>query len=119
MSKYTKYKNTHSLFFTLFKKDEFFIDFDHETKSILKDYSKIKDAFRYNLESVISVLCSPITLSVTRTKLFIFDKLLSSEMIRNSPMPEDLYETKEDFEKEKTNGEKKSVSIATNFFLKH
>ncbi|MEX2485948.1 MAG: hypothetical protein WED10_15355 [Brumimicrobium sp.] len=111
MEKYSQFKLTHSHFFSHYKSEDILSDINTE--------SEIGESFKHNLGSVISTLRLPITLSVSRTKLHLFDKFHGSELILNAPMPKDLYDSIEDFKTEQTEGKKKALDNAQKSSLKN
>jgi hypothetical protein len=86
--KYKEFETVHKNFISLFKKEDFFLDFDQELKEVEPFLLEIGNAFKSNLTSVISILYFPIVLSSSRTKQYIFDRLLTQELILNAPMPD-------------------------------
>ncbi|MCJ7691742.1 MAG: hypothetical protein MUO60_20895 [Clostridiaceae bacterium] len=89
----------HNSFFTNFKVDDFFRDYD--LNKFPSDYKEILSTFEYNLKAVIAILSLPNTISVTRTKLLIFDKIMTQELILSTPLVIDDPESKEDEKKRK------------------
>lgn len=109
MEKYSQFKLTHSHFFSLYKSEDILND--------IPTKSELGKSFKHNLGSVISILRLPITLSVSRTKLHLFDKFHGSELILNAPMPKDLYDSVGEFKSAQTEGRKKALDNAKKQFF--
>jgi hypothetical protein len=107
--KYSKYNLTHTHFFTLFKEEVFLHDINTETN--------IGDSFKHNLNSVISILNIPITLSVSRTKIHVYEKFLTSELILNAPAPNFTDKPEEQLQKEENEGRERAYKNAEKQFL--
>lgn len=87
----------HNSFFTNFKVDNFFKDYD--VNKFQQNYKDILSNFEYNLKSVIAILNLPNTISVTRTKLLMFERIMSQELIRSAPLVTNGPESKEEKQK--------------------
>jgi hypothetical protein len=115
--RYKAYQLVHQNFLSLFRSKEFFNDLDLEQKKLSGDLLNISSGFRSNLNSVISILEIPIIISASRTKLLIYDKFLTQELILNAPMPDlGIYTKDEKDEMDKENRAKTFKTAEIKFF---
>lgn len=87
---------------------EFQKDFDNESSEIsTREFRLVLESFKKNLSSAILVSKIPISLSVIRTKLLMFERILTKELIANAPLVSD-YIFNDVPEEEKKKREKES-----------
>lgn len=112
-----KIEEVHNNYFTKFKEEEFFHSYDEKLKNIPKVYQEIFKIFKGNIKAVASILLIPQEISSTRTKLYLFDKILTEELIRNTPLVPLSEKEEMRFEEEREVGIKKAAETANKRFF--
>jgi hypothetical protein len=108
------FKIVHDHFFTKFNINEFIENFEQNNNLKTKEFLKLSESFKNNLLSTIRVIEIPVTISQIRTRLYIFDKFLSRELILNAPEPGENRNKKQQQEIHK-----KCIQLATDKFLEN
>jgi len=118
-----KIKEVHNLFVTKINEEEFFYSFDEFLKKTPKGYKNLFKSFRDNIRAVISILLLPQEISSSRTKLYLFDNILTQETIKNTPIvpiyfsEDEKKKEEERFDREQIEGKKKAIKTAKERFF--